>query len=119
MKGNLDVKTLEKWKKADLQKLAEEMGLNTDGTVKELAARIAEEEVEYAEETEREAPDSEIKEKPGDANTVSDKKEIKVRVIQDYKDMLAKQVFRKGAELTVTRERAEELIKAKVVETLS
>ena len=35
MKGHLDVKELEKYKKADLQKLAEELGVSTEGTIKE------------------------------------------------------------------------------------
>lgn len=46
MKGHLDVKELEKYKKADLQKLAEELGVSTEGTIKELAERCAEVEVE-------------------------------------------------------------------------
>ena len=40
MKGHLDVKELEKCKKADLQKLAKELGVSTEGTIKELAERI-------------------------------------------------------------------------------
>lgn len=39
MKGHLDVKELEKCKKADLQKLAKELGVSTEGTIKELAER--------------------------------------------------------------------------------
>lgn len=45
MKGHLDVKELEKCKKADLQKLAKELGVSTEGTIKELAERCAEVEV--------------------------------------------------------------------------
>ena len=52
MKGHLDVKELEKCKKADLQKLAEELGVSTEGTIKELAERCAEVEVEIPDESE-------------------------------------------------------------------
>lgn len=52
MKGHLDVKELEKYKKADLQKLAEELGVSTEGTIKELAERCAEVEVEIPDESE-------------------------------------------------------------------
>lgn len=52
MKGHLDVKELGKYKKADLQKLAEELGVSTEGTIKELAERCAEVEVEIPDESE-------------------------------------------------------------------
>ena len=52
MKGHLDVKELEKCKKADLQKLAKELGVSTEGTIKELAERCAEVEVEIPDESE-------------------------------------------------------------------
>ena len=52
MKGHLDVKELEKCKKADMQKLAKELGLSTEGTIKELSERCAEVEVEIPDERE-------------------------------------------------------------------
>ena len=52
MKGHLSAKDLEKWKKADLQELAQGLEVSTEGTVKELAARIAAEEVEVPDEEE-------------------------------------------------------------------
>ena len=52
MKGHLNIKELEKYKKADLQKLAEELGVSTEGTIKELAERCAEVEVEIPDESE-------------------------------------------------------------------
>lgn len=56
MKGYLDVSELEKYKKADIQKLARDMGLSDAGTIKEIAARCAavEIEVEEGELTEKE-----------------------------------------------------------------
>ena len=52
MKGHLDIKELGKYKKADLQKLAEELGVSTEGTIKELAERCAEVEGEIPDESE-------------------------------------------------------------------
>ena len=52
MKGHLDVKELENYKKADLQKLARELGVSDAGTIKEIAARCAAVEVEVPEEAE-------------------------------------------------------------------
>ena len=52
MTGHLSIKELEKMKKDDLKALAKDMGISDEGTVKELAARIAAEEVEVPEEDE-------------------------------------------------------------------
>lgn len=41
MKGHLSAKQLESYKKADLQKLARELGVSDKGTIKEIAARCA------------------------------------------------------------------------------
>ena len=41
MKGYLDVKELESYKKADIQKLARDLGVSDAGTIKEIAARCA------------------------------------------------------------------------------
>lgn len=50
MKGHLDAKQLAGWKKAELQQLARELGVSNKGTVKEIAARCAEVEVDVPEE---------------------------------------------------------------------
>lgn len=50
MKGNLDAKELETYKKADLQQLARELGVSDAGTIKEIAARCAAVEVEVPDE---------------------------------------------------------------------
>lgn len=129
MTGHLDIKNLEKMKKDDLKALAKDMGISDDGTVKELAARIAAEEVEVPEEdklTEVEkAAEEEAKaeEEPENEMEVSEtdtkkteKKTVTVRVTQTYKDMKAKQVFRPGFEFNISLERAKELEAAKVAE---
>ena len=129
MTGHLDIKDLEKMKKDDLKALAKDMGISDDGTVKELAARIAAEEVEVPEEdklTEVEkAAEEEAKaeEEPENEMEVSEtdtkkteKKTVTVRVTQTYKDMKAKQVFRPGFEFNISLERAKELEAAKVAE---
>ena len=46
MKGYLDVKELESYKKADIQKLARDLGVSDAGTIKEIAARCAAIEIE-------------------------------------------------------------------------
>ena len=49
MKGYLDVKELESYKKADIQKLARDLGVSDAGTIKEIAARCAAVEIETGE----------------------------------------------------------------------
>lgn len=130
MTGHLDIKNLEKWKKDDLKKLAKEMGISDEGTVKELAARIAAEEVEVPEEDElteaEKAAAEEAEAEPEDAPEVSEtdtkkteKKTVTVRVTQTYKDMKAKQVFRPGFKFNISLERAKELEAAKVAEIVT
>lgn len=46
MKGHLDVKELESYKKADIQKIARDLGVSDAGTIKEIAARCAAVEVD-------------------------------------------------------------------------
>lgn len=122
MTGHLSIKDLEKWKKDDLKKLAKEMGISDEGTVKELAARIAAEEVEVPEEdelTEAEKAEAEPEDAPEVSETdtkKTEKKTVTVRVTQTYKDMKAKQVFRPGFKFNISLERAKELEAAKVAE---
>lgn len=49
MKGHLDVKELESYKKDDIQKLARDLGVSDAGTIKEIAARCAAVEIEVEE----------------------------------------------------------------------
>lgn len=132
MTGHLDIKDLEKMKKDDLKALAKDMGISDEGTVKELAARIAAEEVEVPEEDElteeekeavKAAEDEEAAEEPpkvSETDTAQeDKKKVTVRVIQTYKDKKAKQVFRLGFEFSISLKRAKELEAAKVAEIVT
>ena len=122
MTGHLDIKDLEKMKKDDLKALAKDMGISDEGTVKELAARIAAEEVEVPEEdelTEAEKAEAEPEDAPEVSETdtkKTEKKTVTVRVTQTYKDMKAKQVFRPGFKFNISLERAKELEAAKVAE---
>lgn len=117
--AHFDVKELEKRKKEDLQKLANELGLSDSGTKEELAKRIAAEEVEVPEEeepqqpetpgeTEQETPTPEVSE------TDTEKDSVRVTVIETYRDKLAQQTFEPGTEFVVTAERAEVLVAAGV-----
>lgn len=129
MTGHLDIKDLEKMKKDDLKALAKDMGISDEGTVKELAARIAAEEVEVPEEDElteeekaaaKEAAEEKEPPKVSETDTAQeDKKKVTVRVIQTYKDKKAKQVFRPGFEFRISLERAKELEAAKVAEIVT
>lgn len=127
MKGHLDVKELEKYKKADLQKLAEELGVSTEGTIKDLRNVAAEVEVEipdeselteeekeaaeqaaaeYAEENEQEEPEKD--DEPQAAGTVT------VEVTAMYLDRVLNEVKEPGEVFTVSRERAAILEREKV-----
>lgn len=52
MKGYLDAKELESYKKEDLQELAKQMGVDAEGTKKEIAARCAAVEVDIPDDNE-------------------------------------------------------------------
>ena len=52
MKGHLDAKELESYKKEDLQDLARKLGVSDEGTKAEIAARCAEIEVDVPDESE-------------------------------------------------------------------
>lgn len=113
MKGHLNIADLEKYKKADIQKLANELGVSAEGTVKEIAARCAEVEVEIpdgnqlADEEKAAAADKE----PTTAGKIT------VRVIQDYKDLQLKRVVETGEKLEVDKDRAATLTNLKLAVT--
>lgn len=127
--AHFDVKELEKRKKEDLQKLANELGLSDSGTKEELAKRIAAVDAEESEEgeTQQGEPQQGEPQQPevlGEAEqetqtpevseTDTEKDGVRVTVIETYKDKQAQQTFRPGKEFVVTAERAEVLVAAGV-----
>lgn len=127
MKGHLDVNELGKFKKADLQKLAEELGVSTEGTIKELAERCAEVEVEIPDESElteeeKEAAEQAAAEYAGGNGQEEPEKDdepqaagtVTVEVTAMYLDRALNEVKEPGEVFTVSRERAAILEKEKV-----
>ena len=144
MKGHLDVKDLEKYKKADLQALARDLGVSDEGTVKEIAARCAAVEVEIPDEPDGAQPPAQNPEgqqpdgtqppaqnpegqqpdgtQPPAQNpegqqqgsTQKNKDEVEVEAVQTYKDLELKRIVEKGERITVKKARAEVLTEHKV-----
>ncbi|MGI6094573.1 MAG: hypothetical protein ACOYBL_03975 [Lachnospiraceae bacterium] len=139
MKGHLDVKELETYKKADLQQLARELGVSDAGTIKEIATRCAAVEVEVPDEgdmTDEEkkaateaaqaaAARAEEERKAAEAAQAAAKAEeerkaaaaagmVKVEVTTRYLDKQLNQIKDAGETFTVHKDRAEELVSAKV-----
>ena len=135
MKGHLDAKELESYKKEDLQELAKQLGVDAEGTKKEIAARCAaveveipdgseltEEEKKAAEEAAAEAAakaEEERKAAEAAAKAEEEKKTaglVKVRVKNRFLDKELNQIKDTGDTYTVTRERAAVLVNAGVAE---
>ena len=135
MKGHLDAKELESYKKEDLQELAKQLGVDAEGTKKEIAARCAaveveipdgseltEEEKKAAEEAAAEAAakaEEERKAAEAAAKAEEEKKTaglVKVRVKNRFLDKELNQIKDTGDTYTVTRERAAGLVNAGVAE---
>ena len=135
MKGHLDAKELESYKKEDLQELAKQLGVDAEGTKKEIAARCAaveveipddseltEEEKKAAEEAAAEAAakaEEERKAAEAAAKAEEEKKTaglVKVRVKNRFLDKELNQIKDTGDIYTVTRERAAVLVNAGVAE---
>lgn len=118
MKGHLDVKELETYKKADLQQLARNLGVSDAGTIKEIAARCAAVEVEIPDEGEM--TDEEKKAAQAAARAEEERKAaaaagmVKVEVTTRYLDKQLNQIKDAGETFTVHKNRAEELVRAKV-----
>ena len=60
MKGYLDAKELESYKKEDLQELAKKLGVDAEGTKKEIAARCAAVEVDIPDDSELTEEDKKV-----------------------------------------------------------
>lgn len=117
MKGHLDIKELESYKKADLQKLAKELGVSDAGTIKEIAARCAAVEVDIPEESELTEEEKTAAAEAGKSVQREEKAAVgmvKVEITTRYLDKSLNQIKGKGETLTVSKERAAQLVNAKV-----
>ena len=135
MKGHLDAKELESYKKEDLQELAKQLGVDAEGTKKEIAARCAAVEVEIPDDSElteeekkaaqeaaaEAAAKAEEERKAAEAAAKAEEEKktaglVKVRVKNRFLDKELNQIKDTGDTYTVTRERAAILVNAGVAE---
>ena len=133
MKGYLDAKELESYKKEDLQELAKQLGVDAEGTKKEIAARCAavevgipddseltEEDKKVAAEAAAEAAAKAEEEKAAAEAAAKDEEEkkaaglVKVKVKRRFRDMELNQIKDTGETYTVSKERAAVLEEAGV-----
>ena len=135
MKGYLDAKELESYKKEDLQELAKQLGVDAEGTKKEIAARCAAVEVdipdnsELTEEGKKVAAEAaaeaaaKAEEEKAAAEAAAKAEEekkavglVKVKAQRRFLDKELNQIKDTGDVYTVSRERAAVLKEAGVVE---
>ena len=121
MKGHLDVKELETYKKADLQQLARDLGVSDTGTIKEIAARCAAVEVEIPDEGEMTDEEKKAAEAAQAAARAEEERKaaaaagmVKVEVTTRYLDKQLNQIKDAGETFSVHEDRAAELVSAKV-----
>ena len=122
MKGYLDAKELESYKKEDLQELAKQLGVDAEGTKKEIAARCAAVEVDIPDNSELTEEDKKVAAEAAAeaaANAEEEKKAVglvKVKAQRRFLDKELNQIKDTGDVYTVSRERATVLKEAGVVE---
>ena len=133
MKGYLDAKELESYKKEDLQELAKQLGVDAEGTKKEIAARCAAVEVDISDDNELTEEDkkaaaeaaaeaaAKAEEEKAAAEAAAKAEEekkvarlVKVKVKRRFRDMELNQIKDTGDAYTVSRERAAVLEEAGV-----
>lgn len=121
MKGHLDVKELETYKKADLQQLARDLGVSDAGTIKEIASRCAAVEVEIPDEGEMTDEEKKAAAEAAQAARAEEERKaaaaagmVKVEVTTRYLDKQLNQIKDAGETFTVHKDRAAELVSAKV-----
>ena len=123
MKGYLDAKELESYKKEDLQELAKQLGVDAEGTKKEIATRCAAVEVdipdesELTEEDKKVAAEEEKKAAEAAAKAEEEKKAaglVKVKAKRRFLDKELNQIKDTGETYTVSKERAAVLEEAGV-----
>ena len=135
MKGYLDAKELESYKKEDLQELAKQLGVDAEGTKKEIAARCAAVEVDIPDNSELTEEDKKVaaeaaaeaaakaeEEKAAAEAAAKDEEEkkaaglVKVKAQRRFRDKELNQIKDTGDVYTVSRERAAVLKEAGVAE---
>ena len=133
MKGHLDVKQLESYNKADLQELAKQLGVDAEGTKKEIAARCAAVEVDIPDDSKLTEEDKKVaaeaaaeaaakaEEEKAAAEAVAKAEEekkaaglVKVKAKRRFLDKELNQIKDTGDIYTVSRERAAVLEEAGV-----
>ena len=129
MKGYLDAKELESYKEEDLQELAKQLGVDAEGTKKEIAARCAAVEVDIPDDNELTKEDkkaaaeaaakAEEEKAAAEAATKAEEEKkvarlVKVKVKRRFRDMELNQIKDTGDTYTVSRERAAVLEEAGV-----
>ena len=122
MKGYLDAKELESYKKEDLQELAKQLGVDAEGTKKEIAARCAAVEVDIPDNSELTEEDKKVAaEAAAEAAAKAEEEKkavglVKVKAQRRFLDKELNQIKDTGDLYTVSRERATVLKEAGVVE---
>lgn len=122
MKGYLDAKELESYKKEDLQELAKQLGVDAEGTKKEIAARCAAVEVDIPDNSELTEEDKKVAaEAAAEAAAKAEEEKkavglVKVKAQRRFLDKELNKIKDTGDVYTVSRERATVLKEAGVVE---
>ena len=122
MKGYLDAKELESYKKEDLQELAKQLGVDAEGTKKEIAARCAAVEVDIPDNSELTEEDKKVAAETAAEEAAKAEEEkkavglVKVKAQRRFLDKELNQIKDTGDVYTVSRERATVLKEAGVVE---
>ena len=112
MKGYLDAKELESYKKEDLQELAKQLGVDAEGTKKEIAARCAAVEVDIPDNSELTEEDKKVAAEAAAEAAAKDEEEkkaaglVKVKAQRRFLDKELNQIKDTGDVYTVSRERA-------------
>ena len=133
MKGYLDAKELESYKKEDLQELAKQLGADAEGTKKEIATRCAAVEVDIPDESELTEEDKKVaaeaaaeaaakaEEEKAAAEAAAKAEEekkaaglVKVKAKRRFLDKELNQIKDTGETYTVSKERAAVLEEAGV-----
>ena len=133
MKGYLDAKELESYKKEDLQELAKQLGVDAEGTKKEIAARCAAVEVDIPDNSELTEEDKKVaaeaaaeaaakaEEEKAAAEAAAKAEEekkaaglVKVKAQRRFLDKELNQIKDTGETYTVSKERAAVLEEAGV-----